>query len=887
MSADATNRDSLDKLQAAGLRGLSPSLWQAMLAADCGVTAETEEIDTVKDALVAFCEKRAASEVEGVTLSRDDWIEVASSCLSHNFAASLSVAGFVDFMLTTAAREAQAKAELEAQIADKDAEIADKDAEIADKDAEIAELKAVSQVSPTSRLEVPYLKPVRAKHFAGVVPTGSRWVASPELLLAPMLMGEVVMGVLSLGTSGTASLEVQHLDDIPDAWTGFVASGLRKANTIGSTVVCHELIKATLPLFRGLSNNHKVQSFYRGSVGVAALESSLTHRVCEGLGHVFANQQGTRAGFHSSSSQSTFSVASPAKTNPSHTDRARAKRTANSSSRSHEPQTSGLYSSAARMNIGREIAVSHGQGWDGVRPVDTQLSTKVDVLFTFEENEMVLPLGLWEPGFDPKSAQCPITMHKRKQAYGYAHNLTRASAGFPHTMALVALRSEYPTRANKALQVRTKMAVDGYVLQAEKCRALKAKATDDEPVEHTELVLDCVELVRALEAPAELEDDEKFDWFMRKVSQFSLAMFAAAHVASERHAVGGDGGDGVKNVSKVLSTEGKMVYKAFDGSKTRSINEHLWRKYASDVFVTGLYQAVVDDETEEATTDMGMAYLVGRAKAAAQGAGASREALPSDRDELLASLENLISEQQGTDSDIWAMQAACDDLRAAANSGGMPGKRVLGSDGRWYREYGLVMRLVPAVADVTVAHFVSLFKTLQCMDNDGVAHLDIRDANLVFGADGKTHIIDWDLAGVSGEAVYPVGFNWVTDGMRVESVMDAVAKNETPTGYAWHDVVGAGGVMKLYSCDSKDNRTVWKKVTETLVNVDDASSARSALAVAIEELSSKENVRLWCLGREKTVLATDSPPLSPDGSPARAAVGSSSAESSPAGSSST
>ncbi|KNC48700.1 uncharacterized protein AMSG_00477 [Thecamonas trahens ATCC 50062] len=648
-----------------------------MLAADCGVTAETEEIDTVKDALVAFCEKRAASEVEGVTLSRDDWIEVASSCLSHNFAASLSVAGFVDFMLTTAAREAQAKAELEAQIADKDAEIADKDAEIADKDAEIAELKAMSQVSPTSRLEVPYLKPVRAKHFAGVVPTGSRWVASPELLLAPMLMGEVVMGLLSLGTSGTASLEVQHLDDIPDAWTGFVASGLRKANTIGSTVVCHELIKATLPLFRGLSNNHKVQSFYRGSVGVAALESSLTHRVCEGLGHVFANQQGTRAGFHSSSSQSTFSVASPVKTNPSHTDRARAKRTASSSSRSHEPQTSGLYSSAARMNIGREIAVSHGQGWDGVRPVDTQLSTKVDVLFTFEENEMVLPLGLWEPGFDPKSAQCPITMHKRKQAYGYAHNLTRASAGFPHTMALVALRSEYPTRANKALQVRTKMAVDGYVLQAEKCRALKAKATDDEP------------------------------------------------------------------------------------------------------------------------------------------------------------------------------------------------------------------RLVPAVAYVTVAHFVSLFKTLQCMDNDGVAHLDIRDANLVFGADGKTHVIDWDLAGVSGEAVYPVGFNWVTDGMRVESVMDAVAKNETPTGYAWHDVVGAGGVMKLYSCDSKDNRTVWKKVTETLVNVDDASSARSALAVAIEELSSKENVRLWCLGREKTVLATDSPPLSPDGSPARAAVGSSSAESSPAGSSST
>ena len=102
-----------------------------------------------------------------------------------------------------------------------------------------------------------------------------------------------------------------------------------------------------------------------------------------------------------------------------------------------------------------------------------------------------------------------------------------------------------------------------------------------------------------------------------------------------------------------------------------------------------------------------------------------------------------------------------------------------------------------------VGHFVSLARTLHKMAEAHVVHGDLRRWNVVFGEDGVTTLIDYDLARKLGaeDCKYPPGFNTdIPDGGR--------HKDARPGGdmAVEHDAFALGAMMELYVPNTGEER---------------------------------------------------------------------------------
>ena len=70
----------------------------------------------------------------------------------------------------------------------------------------------------------------------------------------------------------------------------------------------------------------------------------------------------------------------------------------------------------------------------------------------------------------------------------------------------------------------------------------------------------------------------------------------------------------------------------------------------------------------------------------------------------------------------------------------------------------LSYRYIPSTSIPSIQHFASIIQILHKVHNKGMVHCDIREANLIFGCDGKGWIIDFDLVREEGEN-YPFEYN--------------------------------------------------------------------------------------------------------------------------------
>ena len=117
----------------------------------------------------------------------------------------------------------------------------------------------------------------------------------------------------------------------------------------------------------------------------------------------------------------------------------------------------------------------------------------------------------------------------------------------------------------------------------------------------------------------------------------------------------------------------------------------------------------------------------------------------------------------------------------------------------------------------STTRFLEIGNDLGTLHKQGKTHGDIRLSNLILGGE-RGRIVDWDLAGTTGEKTYPAGLKTITDGSRHIDVTNAIRKKRIaylPLENE-HDWESLRAVMRCFAPQEASHTDAWNNFIDDI-----------------------------------------------------------------------